>query len=105
MAVIENVTFLPAALQDIRDTHDWYKAQKQNLGKEFTKEVLNGVESLQENVVVHRFFFSPVRYVRLKRFPYSIFYQLDGPQENLLIVAVLGNKQDQLTILSNRLPS
>lgn len=54
MAIIENVSFLPAALQDIRDIHDWYVRQKPGLGKDFTNEVVKQVEALQKNIIIHR---------------------------------------------------
>lgn len=96
------MSFLPPATQDIRKTHDWYEKQKTGSGIEFTNTVIEQIEELQKNTIVHRFFFDDVRYVHLKKFPYSIFYRLGEDAEQLIIVAVLGNKQDQLHILKDR---
>lgn len=100
--MINHITFLPAATQDIRKVHDWYETQKQDLGKKFTALVLTQVEELQKNIVVHRFFYEDVRYVSLKKFPYSIFYRTEEKAGRIVIVAVLGNRQDGLTILRGR---
>lgn len=97
------VSFLPPALQDIRNVHDWYEKQKTGLGKEFTAMVILKVEELQKEMVVFHLFFQNVRCVQLKKFPYTIFYFIKEETNQVIVVAVLGNKQDQLTIVRNRI--
>ena len=97
------LSFLPPALQDICNVHDWYQKQKTGLGKDFTATVILQVEELQKETVVHHLFFQNVRCVQLKKFPYTIFYFIKEETNQLVVVAVLGNKQDQLTIVKNRI--
>lgn len=100
--MIDKVVVLPAASRDGDKIHKWYEKQRIGLGEEFTAAAFQQIEELQRNIVVHRVFINDVRYVSLKRFPYSIFYRIEQNPEQLVIVAILGNKQDQLTILQSR---
>ena len=75
--MVFGIIFLPAAATDIRAIYDWYEEQKAGLGKEFTQAVIQQAEDLSKDIVDHRFFIEPVRYVKMKIFPYSIFYIKD----------------------------
>ena len=97
------IVFLLPASQDIRVAHEWYEEQKTDLGKEFLQAVLEQVEELKDDFISHRFFIHPVRYIKMKRFPYSIFYIKDEQRKKITITAVLGNKQDMLSIIRKRL--
>jgi len=72
-----SLSFLPAASKDLIAIHDWYEEQKTGLGKQFTAEAVHQIEELRKNVTIHRFFFDNLRYVKLKRFPFSVFYFFD----------------------------
>lgn len=71
------IVFLQPATKDMRAAHEWYDEQKTGLGKEFLQAVLEQVEELKDDFTSHRFFIYPVRYIKMKKFPYSIFYIKD----------------------------
>lgn len=101
--MIETVVFLPLASKDGGKIDKWYEKQSFGLGEKFTTAVFQQIEELQKNIIIHRIFINDIRYVSLKKFPYSIFYRIDEQNGQLLIVAILGNKQDQLSILKDRI--
>jgi hypothetical protein len=58
----------------MRKISNWYEEQKTNLEREFLQAVLAYAEELKEDFISFRFFIYPVRYIKMKRFPYSIFF-------------------------------
>jgi hypothetical protein len=97
-----NTTILPAAKSDLYAVYNWYEAQKPALGGEFINAVIKLAEELEDSVITHRFFFQPVRYLKMKRFPYTIFYLKDELYKRIVIVGILGNKQKMLDIVKKR---
>ena len=47
------IVFLPDAGNDMRAVHTWYEEQKEALGKEFLKAVLDQVEKLKDDFITH----------------------------------------------------
>src|SRR3954454_13167736 len=98
------IVFLPLATEDIRKAQDWYEEQKTGLGKEFLQAVLKQAEQLKDDFRDYRFFVYPVRYTKMNKFPYSIFFikEEDDLKKKIVITAVLGNKQNMLNIIRER---
>lgn len=97
------IVFLPPATEDLRKAQDWYEEQRIGLGKEFLQAVLEQTEKLKDTLINHRYFIYPVRYMKMKKFPYSIFFIKDEQREKIFITAVLGNRQDILNIMRKRI--
>ena len=70
----KKIIFLHSATRDMRKISNWYEEQKTNLEREFLQAVLAYAEELKEDFISFRFFIYPVRYIKMKRFPYSIFF-------------------------------
>lgn len=73
------------------------------MGKEFLRTVLEQIEEIDNNLIDYRFFIDKVRYFKMKRFPYSIFFIKDVQDKKIIIAAVLGNRQDIQNIMRRRL--
>jgi len=101
----KKIIFLHSATVDMRKASDWYEEQKTNLGREFLQAVLAQAAELKEGFINYRFFMLPVRYAKMKRFPYSIFFIEDEKDGKIIVIAVLGNKQDMLNIIRERFPN
>jgi plasmid stabilization system protein ParE len=97
------VIFLEEAREDAENIADWYEKQHTGLRKQFLQTVTNTAQALSKNIISHRYFRYPAKYVKLKKFPYSIFYIQDETADIWIIIAVLGNKQDMLSIIETRI--
>ena len=68
----------PEAEADIMSARDWYERQRAGLGDAFlmaVEEVLLRIQSTPESyAVVHR----GVRRALTRRFPYSVYYRIEG---------------------------
>ncbi len=85
-----NVRFLPAALDDAIASQSWYESQQQGLGQQFAIEVARGVQRISSEPLMQPAVYGSVRRLVLRRFPYAIYYRLDG--EELLVIAVHGRQ-------------
>ena len=100
---MKDIFFLPVATEDLRSIYKWYEEKKTGLGKEFLEVIFRQTEELQKGIINHRFFIEPVRFTKMNHFPFSIFYIRDAQMSRLVIIAVLGNKQDMLSLIKTRL--
>ncbi|MBN2893099.1 MAG: type II toxin-antitoxin system RelE/ParE family toxin [Bacteroidales bacterium] len=81
------IDFLPAALDDIEQTKNWYNKKKENLGYEFVKEI----EKIIELVILNPYSFAKkykeMRQVKINRFPFFISYIINDI--NVVVLSVL----------------
>lgn len=68
----------PDALADIEAAAKWYEDQEPGLGAEFARTVLEAIDSLPTNPLIHRLRNrrQNVRWLLTRRFPYRVVYQL-----------------------------
>ena len=68
----------PDAEVDFKSARDWYERQRAGLGNEFMMAVGEVLERIQRtpesHVIVHR----DVRRALTRRFPYSVYYRIEG---------------------------
>jgi hypothetical protein len=69
-----NVIFLKPAREDMSNAYDWYEAREVGLGKKFVREVTDCVEKLKNGIIEFRKYCFDFQYIRLRRFPFSIFF-------------------------------
>jgi toxin ParE1/3/4 len=79
----------PDALGDIEEAAGWYEKQQPGLGSEFALSVMTAIESLKANPLRYRLRDRRrnVRWVRSRRFPYRVVYQIRN--EAITVFAVL----------------
>jgi toxin ParE1/3/4 len=87
-----NVTFRPIAQAEVRETFDWYEKQRIGLGDDFERAVEAAVEKLSENPASYQTVHGDTRRILLTRFPYGIFYIIEGT--DVIILAVMHAKRD-----------
>ena len=78
----------PDALADIEEAATWYEHEA-GLGTDFVKTVLESIDSLLNNPLVHRLRDRRrnVRWILTNRFPYKVVYQ--SRDQRVTVVAVL----------------
>ena len=81
-----NLRFLEPAQAELDEAIQWYANQAPGLGDAFLIEVLAALKLIQQFPHAWHPLSSEIRRCRLKRFPYSAIYAVDG--EDLLIIAI-----------------
>ena len=66
----------PLAVIEIIEAYDWYESQRQGLGYEFLAELEGFYTILQRNPDTYSYYEKPVRQGVLKRFPYTVVYEV-----------------------------
>ena len=74
------VQFTPVARLEFIDAFDWYEARAPGLGAAFQNETDRQVARITENPTQFPIVMADVRRVRLRRFPYSLFYRITDPE-------------------------
>lgn len=79
----------PEALTDIEAAADWYESQEPGLGTDFVQAIIEAIDSLLMNPLIHRLRDRRrnVRWLLTNRFPYKVVYQTQD--ERLTVFAVL----------------
>ncbi len=92
---IENIVALEEVSSDIRIAENFYEQQRKGLGAYFKDTILSDIESLWLYGRVHQKVFSVYRLLS-KRFPYGIYYDIEG--SIVVIIAVLDLRQNPKNI-------
>ncbi len=83
---------LPEARDDIADTYPWYEERVPGLGIEFLGCFEEVILSVQRFPLRHPVVHEGYRRAVLRRFPYSVYYELDGNQ--IVVHAVFHQARD-----------
>jgi plasmid stabilization system protein ParE len=78
-----------AAKRDLAEAREWYDKQRPGLGQEFLSSIETALALLREFPLMAPRVDPRVRRAKVKRFPYGIFYIVDGP--TIRVLAVLHN--------------
>ena len=68
---------LPSAVQDLHRGQEFYARQSDSLGDYFLDSLFSDIDSLELYAGVHAKFFGYYRLLA-KRFPFAIYYKMDG---------------------------
>ncbi len=85
------IRILSLAIQDIESGRRFYEQQQNSLGVYFLDSLFSDIDSLLLYAGVHLLFFGYYRSLS-KRFPYAIYYQLNG--ETIEVWRVLDCRQN-----------
>lgn len=83
---------LPAAAADVEDGYRWYRDKRQELGLEFLAAVRSGINRILETPSGYPVLHRNTRRIRLKRFPYSLYYRIYS--DAIVMVACMHGKRD-----------
>lgn len=87
-----NIEIRPLASIEIIEAYDWYEAQREGLGTEFLNELEDFYNSLLRNPHAYSYNEEPVRQGRIKRFPYTVVYEIFD--SSIVIYSVFMIRQD-----------
>ncbi len=74
---------------DVEQAMDWYENKQKGLGKKYLNSFTNSIKLLIKNPFAFAVIFMEIRKVNTKRFPYSLFYQIDEKQNVVVVFAVI----------------
>ena len=86
-----NIVFRASANAELVATKAWYEKQRHGLGDEFARSLESAINRIARNPFAAPAVFQNVRRVLLKRFPYSVFYTVNG--DNLLVLSCLHTRR------------
>jgi hypothetical protein len=85
------VKILPTALEDLDRGRRFYARQRRSLGDYFLDALFSDIDSLELYAGIHLKVFDFHRLLA-KRFPYAVYYQVDG--ETCIVFRVLDCRQE-----------
>lgn len=87
----------PIAQTDVRNARDWYDRQRAGLGAEFLVAVENALARLEQNPTRQRVYYRGLRCILTRRFPYKLFYLVQG--ETVHVLRILHGRRDHRRLL------
>lgn len=72
------IQYLPSVERDVHDTYDWYEEQHTGLGEDFLLSSDAVISSIERNPFTYQVVFKSVRRANTRRFPFGIFYIVEG---------------------------
>ena len=91
-AVKRRLIIRPRAEADLQEAKQWYDRQRPGLGNQFLDAVEDALEELQEHPERHPFYYRDFRRLLMRRFPYRLFYRIEGDQ--VKVFRILHVKRD-----------
>jgi plasmid stabilization system protein ParE len=76
------------ALQDIRDTVDWYNFKTLGLGDEFKRQAISKINSLKKNPSIYTIRYADVRCLLIKNYPFLVHFTIDETNSLVKVFAI-----------------
>ncbi|MBK8575107.1 MAG: type II toxin-antitoxin system RelE/ParE family toxin [Elusimicrobia bacterium] len=89
---MKTVLFRPEAIHDINNAFSWYEGRNPGLGEEFVRSVEVGIDRIKRTPLLASKVHGNIRRVLIRRFPYGIFYFVEGA--NLFVLGCLHAKRN-----------
>ena len=86
------VSIRAAAEADLREAEEWYDRQRFGLGGEFLISVAEALTRLEQSPERFPIYYRGFRRVLLERFPYKIFYRIEG--DAVVVFRILHGARD-----------
>jgi|LNFM01.1.fsa_nt_gb plasmid stabilization system protein ParE len=84
----------PEAAGDITRAAVWYDEREANLGTAFVDEIHATLVRIEARPLGYPLTHGPLRRALTRRFPYAVFYVVDGA-DAITVIAVLHQRQDR----------
>jgi len=94
-----HLRFLQEVEEDAIAGYRWYEEKAKGLGEEFLRVFYAGAEQVLENPLAYARVFDDFRRYLLRRFPYALYYQIEGNQ--VIIFGLFHCARNPRTIKSN----
>jgi toxin ParE1/3/4 len=82
----------PEAESEMAMAFDWYENRRKGLGEKFISNVQVVFDQISANPLVHGLFYSDIRCAIVPRFPYGVYYFVDG--SSVVVIAVYHSSRD-----------
>ena len=92
--------FLPLAEEELSQTALWYEEQRKGLGSRFMTAVEAVIESVKRTPMLFTTVHKNIRRARIKRFPYGVFFEIDGNQ--VIVSAIYHARRDPRKLRNRR---
>lgn len=87
----------PRAEADLREARDWYESRRTGLGGEFLAEIGTIIRALVLDPERHVEYYRGFRRMLVRRFPYKLFYRVEG--DRIIVFRVLHARRDHPRLL------
>jgi len=77
----------PRADLDVAATFDWYENEKARLGQNFLDELRAAYDRIADSPLAYQHLRSGIRRALLRRFPYAVYFAVEG--DVVVVLAVL----------------
>jgi toxin ParE1/3/4 len=88
----------PDLLQDLHDAAGWYESASLGLGDEFRRAFFAELDLIAALPLSHRLIYRDFRRTLLPRFPYLIYFKVEG--ETVIIFLLIHSSRDPDTVRS-----
>lgn len=86
------IRVLDPAKDDLAEGFWFYESQETGLGHYFLDSIFSEIDSLEERAGIHPVYHVPYFQMFSDRFPFSIYYRVDG--ETVYVEAVIDQRRD-----------
>lgn len=86
------IAIQPEAGSEIQEGYEWYESKAEGLGAEFIRAVDACLATIERNPTVYAVVHKQVRRALLRRFPYGIFYLIEG--KTIVVIACFHAHRD-----------
>ena len=93
------VIIRPNAEADLQEAWSWYESQRAGLGDELLDAVRRAVRLLETGPERHPFYYRDFRRLLTHRFPYKLFYLIEG--DRVIVFRILHAKRKHQWQLKN----
>lgn len=90
--MIELVTFIPEADEDVAGAYDWYERREPGLGEDFLRSVEACIGAIQRHPEMYPAAIDGFRRAPIRRFPFEIFYE--STADRIIIYSLFHCSQD-----------
>jgi plasmid stabilization system protein ParE len=77
----------PEAEREYQEARAWYSARSQQAGIHFETAFEQAIESIEANPVLYGLWEEVYRFCKMRRFPYSLIYRIEGEEVQVVAVA------------------
>jgi len=86
------VTIRPEAEAEIEEAYRWYEERSEGLGNDFLLCVEEMIAKIQRTPKMYPLVHKEIHRALIRRFPYGIFYLVDG--DKIVVLAVFHGRRD-----------
>ena len=86
------LVFRRAASQDFEDAALWYEGRRPGLGGEFQSAIEDALRSIQADPLMYPRVHLLVRRVRVRRFPYAVYFLVES--DRIVVLSVFHARRD-----------